>query len=70
VSGAASATQPAHSAAVPPSPITELKAAAKLAKLRYVSDRMPGITRVRTVSGFEYRNSEGTKPPQRRAAIG
>lgn len=36
------------------------EAAAQLAGLRYVSDRQPGITRVRTDQGFVYRNPNGT----------
>jgi DNA topoisomerase-1 len=39
----------------------ELKAAAAAAGLRYVSDRTPGIRRVRTASGFEYRHPDGSK---------
>jgi DNA topoisomerase I len=39
----------------------ELKAAAKAAKLRYVTDRTPGIMRVRTQGGFEYRDPHGSK---------
>ncbi len=40
--------------------IEELKTAAKAAKLRYVSDRRPGISRVRTAEGFTYRNPDGS----------
>jgi DNA topoisomerase I len=43
------------------SDIAVLKATAKAAKLRYSSDRTPGITRVRTRSGFGYRHPDGTK---------
>lgn len=39
----------------------ELKAAAKAAKLRYVSDRTPGIRRVRAPKGFDYRHPDGSK---------
>ena len=41
--------------------LVELKAAAGAAGLRYVSDRAPGIRRVRTASGFEYRTPDGDK---------
>ena len=41
--------------------IMELKAAATAAKLRYVSDGQPGITRVRTPHGFSYRHPDGSK---------
>ena len=41
--------------------ITELKAAADAAGLRYVSDRSPGIQRIRVRSGFGYRNPDGSK---------
>jgi DNA topoisomerase-1 len=41
--------------------IIDLKAAARAAKLRYVSDRMPGISRLRTPHGFDYRHSDNTK---------
>ena len=41
--------------------ITELKAAAKAAKLRYVSDNTPGISRVRARFGFGYRHPDGGK---------
>lgn len=40
---------------------TELKAAASAAGLRYVSDRTPGITRVRAGNGFGYRRPDGSK---------
>ena len=36
------------------------EAAARAAGLRYVSDRQPGITRVRTEQGFIYRNPDGS----------
>src|SRR5690242_3663282 len=39
--------------------IDELKAAASAAKLRYVGDQSPGITRVRTPSGFNYHHPDG-----------
>ncbi len=39
----------------------DLKAAAKAARLRYVSDRKPGIARCRTPHGFGYRNPDGSK---------
>ena len=39
----------------------ELQAAAKAAKLHYVSDTKPGIIRVRTSSGFHYRSPNGGK---------
>jgi DNA topoisomerase-1 len=43
-----------------PLPIAaDLRAAAKAAKLHYVSDRSPGISRVRTPDGFVYRNPDG-----------
>jgi DNA topoisomerase-1 len=38
-----------------------LKATAKLAKLRYVSDRSRGIRRERTADGFDYFDSKGEK---------
>jgi DNA topoisomerase I len=41
--------------------LADLKAAASAAKLRYVSDRRPGITRVRTPHGFGYRHPDGSK---------
>jgi len=41
--------------------IAELKAAATAAGLRYVSDRSPGITRVRVATGFGYRHRDGSK---------
>ncbi|MGE0372603.1 MAG: DNA topoisomerase IB [Gammaproteobacteria bacterium] len=37
-----------------------LKAAAKAAKLRYVTDRRPGITRIRTSDGFDYQAPDGS----------
>jgi DNA topoisomerase-1 len=40
---------------------TELKAAASAAGLRYVSDRNPGITRVRVGNSFGYRHPDGSK---------
>jgi DNA topoisomerase I len=39
----------------------ELKASASAAGLRYVSDRSPGIRRIRAAGGFEYRASDGDK---------
>lgn len=39
--------------------VPDLKAAAKAAHLRYVSDRRPGITRVRTPKGFRYLDPNG-----------
>jgi DNA topoisomerase IB len=41
--------------------LAEMKAAASAAKLRYVSDDKPGITRVRTSHGFGYRYPDGSK---------
>lgn len=41
--------------------VEELKAAARAAKLRYVTDRRPGITRVRTKGGFGYRMPDGSR---------
>ncbi len=41
--------------------VAELKAAASAARLRYASDRRPGITRVRTPHGFGYRHPDGSK---------
>ncbi len=35
--------------------------AARAAKLRYVSDRKPGISRVKTEQGFDYFDSDGSK---------
>jgi DNA topoisomerase I len=40
--------------------IEELKSAAKAAKLRYVSDRRPGISRARRADGFTYHNPDGS----------
>ncbi len=40
---------------------TELKAAASAAGLRYVSDRTPGIRRIRTAKGFGYRHPDGSE---------
>ncbi len=37
----------------------ELKAAANAAGLRYVSDRSPGIRRINTANGFDYRRPDG-----------
>jgi DNA topoisomerase-1 len=39
----------------------QLRAAASAARLRYVSDRSPGIRRIRTMNGFDYRHPAGTK---------
>jgi DNA topoisomerase I len=39
--------------------LPDLKAAAKAAQLRYVSDRRPGISRVRTPKGFRYVGPDG-----------
>lgn len=39
----------------------ELKAAASAAGLRYVSDRTPGIRRIRTAKGFGYRHPDGSE---------
>jgi DNA topoisomerase-1 len=36
------------------------EAAARAAGLRYISDRRPGITRIRTEQGFIYRNPDGS----------
>ena len=41
--------------------LNELKEAASAAGLLYVSDRSPGITRVRTPNGFGYRRPDGSK---------
>jgi DNA topoisomerase I len=41
--------------------IEELKAAAKAARLRYVSDRKPGIRRLRTPKGFRYVDPAGNR---------
>jgi DNA topoisomerase I len=43
-----------------PEAALESSAAAKLAKLRHVSDNMPGISRHKTRSGFDYRLADGT----------
>ncbi|MBN8926103.1 MAG: DNA topoisomerase I [Rhodospirillales bacterium 69-11] len=40
--------------------IDDLKAAAKAAHLRYVTDTRPGITRIRGKDGFEYRAADGS----------
>ena len=45
----------------PPSTAIDLKAAAIAARLRYVSDAKPGITRVRAQAGFGYRYPDGSK---------
>ena len=49
-----------------PKPQTELVDTARDAGLRYVSDRMPGITRTRAGRGFTYRSPNGApiKDPQ------
>ena len=52
-----SLSQPSSASIGPP----ELKAAAKAAKLRYINDRTPGITRIRTAEGFAYRHPDGCK---------
>jgi len=44
-----------------PAPAPELKAAARAAHLRYVSDGQPGIKRVRTPKGFRYVAPDGTR---------
>src|SRR5690348_16480053 len=44
----------------PPAPILDPVEAARAAKLRYVSDKKPGITRVRVESGFEYHDVDGS----------
>ena len=41
--------------------IAEAKAAAKAAKLHYVSDRKPGIKRERTEQGFSFFNPDGSR---------
>ncbi len=41
--------------------VEDLKAAAKAAHLRYVSDRRPGISRVPTPKGFRYLNPRGER---------
>ncbi|GAC1338228.1 MAG: DNA topoisomerase IB [Acetobacteraceae bacterium] len=43
-----------------PAPILDPAEAAHAAKLRYVSDRKPGIGRVRTEQGFEYHDTDGS----------
>ena len=45
----------------PPVVLVQRKAAASAAKLRYVSDGNPGITRLRTSHGFGYRYPNGRK---------
>ncbi len=37
------------------------KAAARAAKLRYVTDRTPGISRIKTDEGFDFYNPDGSK---------
>ena len=54
------ATQPATTTSVP-APAPELKAAARAAHVRYVSDRQPGIKRVRTPKGFRYVAHDGSR---------
>jgi DNA topoisomerase-1 len=44
----------------PPAVVLDPVEAARAAKLRYVSDRKPGITRVRVENGFEYHDADGT----------
>ena len=39
--------------------VTDLKTAASTAGLRYVSDRAPGLRRIRTSKGFAYRHPDG-----------
>lgn len=41
--------------------IAEMKAAARAAHLRYVSDKKPGIRRIRTPKGFRYLAPDGTR---------
>src|SRR3954451_14716165 len=43
-----------------PAPVLDPVEAAKAAKLRYVSDKKPGITRVRVEDGFEYHDVDGS----------
>jgi DNA topoisomerase-1 len=50
---------PDSQAANPVLPPLDPVLAAKAAKLRYVSDKRPGITRVRVESGFEYHDVDG-----------
>ncbi|MBN8901859.1 MAG: hypothetical protein J0H57_12555, partial [Rhodospirillales bacterium] len=40
--------------------IDDLKAAAKAAHLRYVTDTRPGITRIRGKDGVQYRAADGS----------
>lgn len=44
----------------PPAVVLDPVEAARAAKLRYVSDKRPGITRVRVESGFEYHDLDGS----------
>jgi len=44
----------------PPSPILDPVEAARAAKLRYVSDKKPGITRLRVEAGFQYHDVDGS----------
>jgi DNA topoisomerase I len=41
--------------------IAEMKAAARAAHLRYISDKKPGIRRIRTPKGFRYLAPDGTR---------
>ncbi len=50
--------EPAHE---PGSTEEEMKAAARAAHLRYVSDKRPGISRVRTPKGFRYIAPDGAR---------
>ena len=51
---------PTEAAPITPPAALDPILAAKAAKLRYVSDKKPGITRAKTEAGFEYRDSDGS----------
>jgi DNA topoisomerase I len=57
----ANAMRPIKPPPVADSGIAELQSAANAARLRYVSDRQPGIARVRTPNGFVYRHPDGRR---------
>jgi DNA topoisomerase-1 len=54
-------SQSATSPALAGTAIEDLKAAASAARLRYVSDKKPGIQRVRSKKGFDYFDPKGNR---------
>src|SRR5262249_27827961 len=63
------ATRPRRSRRAPEPPPAEPVVAAKAAGLRYVTDKGPGIRRVRKGKGFLYRNPQGC-PVRDRETLG